>query len=177
MFLGRIRILLLHSATNNLDVYQLRNRSPYGPWTVFLIFEDHQKNCPRTIGATVLGPQISEKLPKDNRGYGSRSANIRKNCPRTITVPQVNYMYTCIFRAGRGKGCYSSYVPSGISLLVYLYQLDYSFCLAYDWFVQSWCFLSTISQLYNGGQYYCGGNWSTRRKPPTCRKSLINFIT
>jgi hypothetical protein len=22
-----------------------------------------------------------------------------------------------------------------------------------------------------------GGNWSTRRKPPTCRKSLTNFIT
>jgi len=22
-----------------------------------------------------------------------------------------------------------------------------------------------------------GGSWSTRRKPPTCRKSLTNFIT
>jgi len=22
-----------------------------------------------------------------------------------------------------------------------------------------------------------GGNWSTRRKPPTCHKSLTNFIT
>ena len=22
-----------------------------------------------------------------------------------------------------------------------------------------------------------GGNWSARRKPPTCRKSLTNFIT
>ena len=30
---------------------------------------------------------------------------------------------------------------------------------------------STIFQLYGGG------NWSTRRKPPTCRKSLTNLIT
>jgi hypothetical protein len=22
-----------------------------------------------------------------------------------------------------------------------------------------------------------GGNWNTQRKPPTCRKSLTNFIT
>jgi len=34
--------------------------------------------------------------------------------------------------------------------------------------------LSTIFQLYRGGQFYCGGN---RRKPPYCRKSLTNFIT
>jgi len=32
--------------------------------------------------------------------------------------------------------------------------------------------LSTIFQLYHGA-----GNRSTRRKPPTCRKSLMNFIT
>ena len=37
--------------------------------------------------------------------------------------------------------------------------------------------LSTIFQLYRDGQFYCGGNWSTRRKSPTCRKSLTNFIT
>jgi hypothetical protein len=37
-----------------------------------------------------------------------------------------------------------------------------------------WCWkpLSTIFQLY------CGrGNWSARKKPPICRKSLTNFIT
>jgi len=29
-----------------------------------------------------------------------------------------------------------------------------------------------LTQVFIGG-----GNWSTRRKPPTCHKSLANFIT
>jgi hypothetical protein len=38
--------------------------------------------------------------------------------------------------------------------------------------------LSTIFQLYRGGQVFVGGrNRSTRRKPPTCRKSPTHFIT
>ena len=38
--------------------------------------------------------------------------------------------------------------------------------------------LSTLFQLYRGGQVFVGGrNRSTRRKPPTCRKSLTHFIT
>ena len=36
---------------------------------------------------------------------------------------------------------------------------------------------STIFQLYHGSQFIGGGNQSTWRKPPTCRKSLTNFIT
>jgi hypothetical protein len=36
---------------------------------------------------------------------------------------------------------------------------------------------STIFQLYRVGQFNGGWNRGTRRKPPTCRKSLTNFIT
>jgi hypothetical protein len=36
---------------------------------------------------------------------------------------------------------------------------------------------STIFQLYHGTYIIGGGNWSIRRKPQTCRKSLTNFIT
>jgi hypothetical protein len=41
-----------------------------------------------------------------------------------------------------------------------------------------WCLmpLSTIFQLYRGGQrYFFGGNQNTWRDPPTCCKSLTNF--
>ena len=37
--------------------------------------------------------------------------------------------------------------------------------------------LSTIFQLYRDVSFIGGWNQRTRRKPPTCRKSLTNFIT
>ena len=42
-----------------------------------------------------------------------------------------------------------------------------------------WCLtpLSTLFQLYRGVSFIGEGNRSTGRKPPTCRKSLTNFIT
>jgi hypothetical protein len=48
----------------------------------------------------------------------------------------------------------------------------------YGWF-GLWCLmpLSTTLQLYHGGRFIGGRNRSTLRKPLTCHKSLINFIT
>jgi hypothetical protein len=40
----------------------------------------------------------------------------------------------------------------------------------YHHFQQYFSYTVTVS-------FIGGGNWSTRRKPPTCRKSLTNFIT
>ena len=41
-----------------------------------------------------------------------------------------------------------------------------------------WCLtpFSTIFQYIMAVSFICGGNRSTQNKPPTCRKSLTNFI-
>ena len=36
---------------------------------------------------------------------------------------------------------------------------------------------TTIFQLYRGGQFYCGENHRTRKKPPTCHKSLNKLLS
>ena len=47
--------------------------------------------------------------------------------------------------------------------------------------IMLWCLVphSTIFQIYNNVvvSFIGGGNQSTRRKPPTCHKSLTNLIT
>ena len=56
--------------------------------------------------------------------------------------------------------------------------LDFLVCLFVCLFVW-WCLtpLSTIFPLYRAVNFIGGGNWSARRKLPTCNKSLTNVIT
>ena len=42
--------------------------------------------------------------------------------------------------------------------------------MAFNEFQQYFSYIMVVS-------FISGGNWSTRRKPPACRKPLTNFIT
>jgi hypothetical protein len=47
-------------------------------------------------------------------------------------------------------------------------------CIKHDTLKGGYCVYRHFQQYFS---YIGGGNWSTRRKPPTCRNSLANFIT
>ena len=57
----------------------------------------------------------------------------------------------------------------------YLYQA-YKVCLSLH---NSWFWFMVFKTTFNNisVSFIGGGNWSTQRKPPTCYKSLTNFIT
>jgi len=62
--------------------------------------------------------------------------------------------------------------------MIKLVNLEWTFTSFPYWCMRLWNRGSSYGvkrhfQQYRGG----GGNRSTRRKPPTCRKSLSNFIT
>jgi len=57
--------------------------------------------------------------------------------------------------------------------------IRYFVCVIIDGFWGLW-FLTPLSTIFHyivAVTFIGGGNRSTRRKPPTCRKSLTNFIT
>jgi hypothetical protein len=69
------------------------------------------------------------------------------------------------------------YVPSWMFCSWRLYVPGWLFCLVCLFF---WCFWLHFQQYFSyivGVSFIGRGNWRTRRKPPTCRKSLINVIT
>jgi hypothetical protein len=81
-------------------------------------------------------------------------------------------------RKKRGVNTKAYKVYTGVYLIIYRINTGIN-CgnitlQNYCWFF--WCLmpLSIIFQLYLDGQFYW---WRTRRKPPTCRKALTNFIT
>jgi hypothetical protein len=57
----------------------------------------------------------------------------------------------------------------------YSHKVPFGFCLV--WFMVFNTTFNNISIYIVVVSFIGGGNWSTRRKPLTCRKSLTNFIT
>jgi hypothetical protein len=71
------------------------------------------------------------------------------------------------------------WVSQYVSILGIVWVSQYVSILGIVW-LALWCLmpLSTLSYLYIVVVSFTGeGNRSTQRKPPTCRKSLTNFIT
>jgi hypothetical protein len=56
----------------------------------------------------------------------------------------------------------------------YLYNICFSI---YDWLVGLFMMFYATFNNISCGLFYWWWNWSTRGKPPTCHKSLTNFIT
>jgi hypothetical protein len=88
------------------------------------------------------------------------------------------FIYICIIASNDNNQCMQFVCP-------YCGHIDWNnkYSCTYDvllLFSLGSCCLMPLSKYINyivAVSFIGGGNWSTRRKAPTCRKSLTNFIT